>query len=61
MNHKSDILKLIKSNKGYYYDDCISETLNIKPRQQVNAICNKLFYEILFVKNVIVATVKKTS
>ncbi len=45
MNHKDNILKLIQSNKEPYCDDCISEMLNIKPRQQVNAICNILLDE----------------
>ncbi|MEK4701946.1 hypothetical protein MKX47_20830 [Solibacillus sp. FSL R7-0668] len=43
MNYKDNILQLIQNNKELYCDDCISELLNIKPRQQVNAICNKLF------------------
>lgn len=45
MNHKDDILTIIRSNKEPYCDDCISVMLNIKPRQQVNAICNRLLDE----------------
>lgn len=30
------------SKGNSYCDDCLSEALDIKPRQQVNQICNKL-------------------
>lgn len=36
------IQNFINSENNLYCDDCLSEKLNIRPRQQVNQICNKL-------------------
>ena len=36
------VQNFINSENDLYCDDCLSEKLDIKPRQQVNQICNKL-------------------
>lgn len=36
------IQHFIARKDDLYCDDCLSKELNIKPRQQVNRICNKL-------------------
>ena len=43
MSNSMKILDFLKNNKGRQYcDDCLSEDLKIRPRQQVNQICRKL-------------------
>ena len=42
MSNIKIIQNFINSTKDLYCDDCLSEVLDIKPRQQVNQICNKL-------------------
>lgn len=42
MSNIKMIQNFIESTSGLYCDDCLSGVLNIKPRQQVNPICNKL-------------------
>lgn len=41
MTNTEKIQKFLKSTSDIYCDDCLSEVLNIQPRQQVNQICNK--------------------
>lgn len=36
------IIDFLKKNHGYYCDDCLSEILNIKPRQTINTACRGL-------------------
>lgn len=36
------VQNFINNINDLYCDDCLSEVLDIKPRQQVNQICNKL-------------------
>lgn len=40
MTNTEIIYTFLKSNYQQYCDDCLSEILNITPRQQVNQICN---------------------
>lgn len=43
MGNKDIILEFIKKSRDKYYcDDCLSEILDIKPRQQINQRCNEL-------------------
>lgn len=42
MSNSEVVRDFIRSASIYYCDDCLSETLQIKLRQQVNQICNKL-------------------
>lgn len=39
-NNKEIIYDFLKEAKKPYCDDCLSKFTNVKPRQQVNAICN---------------------
>lgn len=39
------VQKFISTSSISYCDDCLSEELNIKPRQQINAICRSLARE----------------
>lgn len=34
------ILAFLKDNGGVYCDDCLSDLCGVRPRQQVNQICN---------------------
>ncbi|WP_274964124.1 hypothetical protein [Tepidanaerobacter syntrophicus] len=44
MNKYSQVItNYLVSEDNYLCDDCLSELLNIKPRQTINAVCNKLF------------------
>lgn len=43
--HSEIILNYLINKNKYFYDDCLSQLLNIKPRQTINAVCNKLFEE----------------
>lgn len=44
MNNRERIINFLSENSGKYYcDDCLSEILEIYPRQQPNQICRKLF------------------
>lgn len=43
MDNSDIILEYLEENRpSEYCDDCISDQLGIKPRQQVNQICNRL-------------------
>ncbi|WP_273130037.1 hypothetical protein [Bacillus weihaiensis] len=42
MSNTELVLGFIFKESNYYCDDCLSEKLDIKPRQQINQICNKL-------------------
>ncbi|WDU81549.1 MarR family transcriptional regulator [Lysinibacillus sp. G01H] len=42
MSNVQIVQNFINSENDLYCDDCLSEKLDIKPRQQVNQICNKL-------------------
>ncbi|WP_312128822.1 MarR family transcriptional regulator [Lysinibacillus capsici] len=42
MSNIEIVQNFINSENDLYCDDCLSEKLDIKPRQQVNQICNKL-------------------
>lgn len=42
MSNTQIIQNFINRENDLYCDDCLSEKLDIKPRQQVNQICNKL-------------------
>lgn len=42
MTNYLSIQNFISSRNDSYCDDCLSEGLYIKPRKQVNQICNKL-------------------
>lgn len=43
MTHKERILAFLAERRGLWFDDDeISRTLNIQPRQQVNALCRQL-------------------
>jgi len=41
--HKEVIIEYLNKEKKYFCDDCLSELLNITPRQQIYAICTTLF------------------
>lgn len=41
MSNIEIVQNFIDSTNDLYCDDCLSEGLNIKPRQQINQICNK--------------------
>lgn len=41
MTDSGKIRKFLYITSDVYCDDCLSEVLNIYPRQQVNQICNK--------------------
>lgn len=43
--HSEEILAFLEGAKRGYCDDCLAEELEIQPRQQVNAICNRLAEE----------------
>ncbi len=43
MTHMDKVQKYIYSSHEYLCDDCLSELLDIKSRQTVNKIANKLF------------------
>lgn len=46
MTNIDAIKQYLKSNNSTRYrDDCLSAMLKVYPRQQVNQICNRLFYE----------------
>ena len=42
MSNREGTLGYITRNHGQYCDDCLSDLLNIHPRQQVNTICRDL-------------------
>jgi len=42
-NHSEVIKNYLESKDKYFCDDCLSKLLDIKPRQTINAMCNKLF------------------
>lgn len=42
MTNKDKILCFLRKTKGCYDDGCLSDKLNIKPRQTVNQICREL-------------------
>lgn len=42
MSHTDTILNYLIKNKFLICDDCLSAKTNIRPRQQVNQIVNKL-------------------
>lgn len=42
MSNIKIVQSFINSNKDSYCDDCLSEILDIKPRQQINQIRNRL-------------------
>ncbi|MCM3359245.1 hypothetical protein [Psychrobacillus sp. MER TA 171] len=42
MSNMKIVQNFINTTNDLYCDDCLSEVLVIKPRQQVNQICNKL-------------------
>lgn len=42
MSNTQIIQNFINRENDLYCDDCLSAKLDIKPRQQVNKICNKL-------------------
>lgn len=41
-NHKDRILSFLSETNKCYCDDCLSELLEIEPRQAINTLCNKL-------------------
>jgi len=46
LENKQKLLNFLFSDKtDHYCDDCLSDILKIKPRQQVNQLCNKLKVE----------------
>lgn len=45
MDNKEIIYKFLKDRKIQLCDDCLSEELDINPRQQVNQLCRKLHSE----------------
>lgn len=42
IKHKDRILIFLSVTSKCWCDDCLSEILDIKPRQSINAICNGL-------------------
>ena len=42
MGNLNSVKEYLASNKGQFCDDCLSFLLKIKPRQQINQICNTL-------------------
>jgi len=42
MSNKVIIIKFLQENEKQFCDDCLSIKLQIKPRQQINMICNRL-------------------
>lgn len=42
MSNIEKVQRFIRTTPTFYCDDCLSEELNIKPRQQINQICRKL-------------------
>lgn len=42
MSNSDKVVEYLKYKEDNICDDCLSEVLNIKPRQQINQICNKL-------------------
>ncbi|MFA6993448.1 MAG: hypothetical protein WC268_02525 [Patescibacteria group bacterium] len=42
MSNIEEVKIFLESHKNKYCDDCLSDILKIKPRQQINQICNKL-------------------
>jgi biotin operon repressor len=51
MSNKEVVLSFIrKSDKDFYCDDCLSDILNITPRQQVNQKCNQLKDENVIIR-----------
>ena len=45
MTHKDKLINYLKSNRHSYCDDCLSELLDIKPRQAINQMARKLYKE----------------
>lgn len=41
MNNSEKVTEYLKAEENNICDDCLSKLLNIKPRQQINQICNK--------------------
>ncbi|MED3550147.1 hypothetical protein [Cytobacillus praedii] len=41
-NNTEIVINYLNKTDKQYCDDCLSEKLDIKPRQQINQICNKL-------------------
>jgi len=42
------VQNFINSENKLFCDDCLSEKLDIKPRQQINQICNKLKKQVFY-------------
>lgn len=42
MSNTEKVQRFIDTSTTFYCDDCLSEELNIKPRQQINQICRNL-------------------
>lgn len=42
MAHKDEVLRFLSGSTQRFCDDCLSEALNIYPRQRINQICNQL-------------------
>lgn len=52
--HREEVLAFLEEEKSAYCDDCLVEELKIKPRGQVNAICNGLAKESTIAKESLV-------
>lgn len=42
------VQNFINSENKLFCDDCLSEKLDIKPRQHINQICNKLKKQVFY-------------
>lgn len=51
MNNREKVIYYLKNTENNICDDCLSRVLNIKPRQQINQICNGLAKKELLIRN----------
>lgn len=51
MSNIDSVHMFIKRNEQHYCDDCLSEILEIYPRQQINQICRRLSKDDIIVRN----------
>ena len=50
MNNSEKVNEYLHCKKNYICDDCLSRILEIRPRQQINQICNKLMKKGLLIR-----------
>ncbi len=50
MNNSEKVLQFLNNNQSQFCDDCLSEKTDIKPRQQIFQVCERLVQEGLIIR-----------